>query len=108
MDVRYLQKKIQRRETTLEATTLQKFQAWLQEQGVPDLEAAWLASLWAHIARRLMAPVGMSARQEQGETYIYLHVPQREDGLRFRLDDLKNMEDPVAELTDLVRTRLLS
>lgn len=89
---------------------LEKFQYWLQDQGVPELEAMWLARIWAQVAERLMSPVGMGAEKddESNEIWIHLLVPTKEYSVKFLLDELKEMEDPITTMTDAVRHELLA
>ncbi len=87
---------------------LERFRTWLEQQGVPAPDAVWLTDLCFQLGRRLRVNVGLGAQQEDGRTWIYFHVPGREEGLRFDLASLKPLEDPVGELTDLIRKRLLT
>ncbi|HWI65148.1 MAG TPA: hypothetical protein VNT75_25240 [Symbiobacteriaceae bacterium] len=85
----------------------QKFQTWLQNQGVGPDDAAYLANLWGEIAQVLRAPVGMGAQAEGDDIFIYLHVPNKQDGIRISLADVEAMDDPAGELAEMVRTRLM-
>lgn len=85
----------------------QKFQKWLQSEGVSAEDADYLANLWGEISDALGRSVGLGASQEGDTTWVFLHVPGVDDGIRISLAEVEAMDDPPGELAKMIRTRLL-
>jgi hypothetical protein len=91
----------------LNEAAFQKFQIMLSGQGVPAEEATWLANLWGELGDFMKSPVGMGAQVQGDQIRVFIFVPGNPEGLGFDMADLESMDNPIGEIVEQLRTRVI-